>query len=81
MLTGGILARSIYIIIVILYGGIVFSQEPEDPLCIGCEAPTFSLPSLDQDYVSLRDFCGDELRKPWINKTKHVVIISFFEPF
>jgi thiol-disulfide isomerase/thioredoxin len=47
-------------------------------LCIECEAPTFSLPSLDQEYVSLRDFCGQSLRKPWINKTKHVVVLSFF---
>lgn len=56
----------------------VFSQEEQDPLCIGCEAPTFSLQSLDQQYVSLRTFCGQELIKPWINKTKHIVILSFF---
>lgn len=54
------------------------AQDVEDPLCIDCEAPTFALPSLDQSYVSLRDFCGKKLRKPWINKTKYVVIISFF---
>ena len=56
----------------------IYSQTTDDPLCIGCDAPTFSLPTLEQDYVSLRDFCGEKLRKPWINKTKHVVVISFF---
>jgi peroxiredoxin len=45
---------------------------------IGKEAPTFSLPDLKQQYVALRDFCGPKLNKPWINKTKHVVVLSFF---
>ena len=75
---GGILARSQIISILFILCSFVFSQQAEDPLCIDCEAPTFSLPSLEQDYVSLRDFCGQKLRKPWINKTKHVVILSFF---
>jgi thiol-disulfide isomerase/thioredoxin len=43
----------------------------------GC-APSFSLPKLDLKYISLRDYCGDELRKPWINKIKYVVVLSFF---
>ena len=47
-------------------------------LQIGDEAPTFSLPTLDHKYVTLRDFCGESLRKPWKNKTKYVVVISFF---
>jgi thiol-disulfide isomerase/thioredoxin len=66
------------IFVIIIFCGSVFSQENNDPLCISCESPTFSLPSLDQEYVTLRDFCGKELRKPWINKTKHVVVLSFF---
>lgn len=45
---------------------------------VGDEAPTFSLPTLDHKYVTLRDFCGRELRKPWKNKTKYVVVVSFF---
>jgi thiol-disulfide isomerase/thioredoxin len=76
--SGGILGRLVFITVVLILSGVIFSQEPVDPLCIGCEAPTFSLPSLEQDYVSLRDFCGQTLRKPWINKIKHVVVISFF---
>ena len=47
-------------------------------ISVGRCAPTFSLPQLDQKYVSLRDYCGEALRKPWINKIKHVVVLSFF---
>ncbi len=65
-------------IIILLTYSILFAQLDQDPLCIGCEGPTFSLPSLDQEYVSLRDFCGEKLRKPWINKTKYIVVLSFF---
>jgi thiol-disulfide isomerase/thioredoxin len=67
-----------FIPILFLISTFAFGQAESEPLCIGCPAPTFSLPSLEQDYVSLRDFCGEQLRKPWINKTKHVVILSFF---
>lgn len=47
-------------------------------ITVGQDAPTFSLPDVDQKYISLRDFCGEKLRKPWKNKTKHVVVLSFF---
>jgi len=77
-ISGGILIRAVFFSIVIIFSNDLFSQDTLDPLCIECEAPTFSLPSLDQEYVSLRDFCGKELRKPWINKIKHVVVLSFF---
>jgi thiol-disulfide isomerase/thioredoxin len=76
--SGDILFRSLFIAVILFSCDIVFSQQIDDPLCIGCESPTFSLPSLDQEYISLRDFCGKELRKPWINKSKHVVVLSFF---
>lgn len=45
---------------------------------VGMPAPTFSLPDLEYKYVALRDFCGDQLNKAWLNKTRHVVVISFF---
>ena len=54
----------------------VFSEDPV--IAVGQEAPTFSLPDLDQKYITLRDLCGKNLRKPWKNKTKHVVVLSFF---
>ena len=44
----------------------------------GSEAPLFSLPDINNEYVALRDICGEKLRKPWKNKTKHVVVLSFF---
>jgi len=72
------LIRITLIFILLILVGNSPAQDKTDPLCIDCEAPTFSLPSLEDEYVSLRDFCGKELRKPWINKTKHVVVISFF---
>lgn len=58
--------------------GFLLSQNDEVTIKVGSEAPTFSLPTLDQNYIYLRDYCGEPLRKPWINKTKHVVVISFF---
>lgn len=65
-------------LMIVIISSIAFCQVEEDLLCIGCEAPTFSLQSLDQQYVSLRAYCGEQLIKPWINKTKYVVVLSFF---
>ena len=56
------------------------NSKPNIP-AIGKEAPTFSLPDLQQKYVALRDFCGPKLNKPWINKTKQVVVLSFFATY
>jgi thiol-disulfide isomerase/thioredoxin len=67
-----------YLIILMLTQTTLNAQNDSDPLCIGCEAPTFALPSIDGEYVTLRDFCGEQLRKPWINKTKYIIVISFF---
>ena len=64
--------------LILLFPILLLGQSAEDPLCIGCEAPTFSLPSVGEDYISLRDYCGEELRKPWKNKTKYIVVLSFF---
>jgi peroxiredoxin len=57
----------------------VFAQETSTKsIAVGDDAPTFALPDMEQNYISLRDFCGEKLRKPWINKEKHVVLLSFF---
>jgi thiol-disulfide isomerase/thioredoxin len=77
-LGGKILHAKSLLLLILILPGLLIAQSPEDPLCIGCEAPTFSLPSLEGDYTSLRDFCGEKLRKPWKNKLKHVVVLSFF---
>lgn len=47
-------------------------------ISIGEEAPLFALPNLKNEYIALRDICGEKLRKPWKNKQKHAVVISFF---
>ena len=66
------------VFLIILIPNILIGQSADTSLCIGCEAPTFSLPSVEQGYISLRDFSGEKLRKPWKNKIKHIVILSFF---
>jgi peroxiredoxin len=47
----------------------------------GTKAPTFSLPTIDGDRVSLRTFCGDTLNKPLINPFHHIVILSFWATY
>ncbi|NLE02254.1 MAG: TlpA family protein disulfide reductase [Fibrobacter sp.] len=44
-------------------------------------APTFSLPDLQGDRVSLRYYCGDTLQKPHLNNTRHFVILSFWATY
>lgn len=61
------------IIILVMNNKSVLSNDK-----IGTEAPLFSLPDLNNEYIALRDLCGEKLRKPWKNKTKHVVVLSFF---
>jgi thiol-disulfide isomerase/thioredoxin len=64
--------------IIFLIPLIFLCNGQSDEVKVGKEAPSFSLPTLQQEYIYLRDFCGDTLRKPWINKTKYVIVISFF---
>ena len=47
-------------------------------LQVGEEAPTFYLRDLQGNDIFLRDFCGKALRKPWKNKEKYAVVLSFF---
>ncbi|HEX2958631.1 MAG TPA: TlpA disulfide reductase family protein [Chitinispirillaceae bacterium] len=47
----------------------------------GVKAPTFSLPALDGERVSLRTYCGDTLNKPHINPFRHIVILSFWATY
>lgn len=56
----------------------VYGQDTNKTLQIGQKAPAFALPNLQNEYIALRDFCGEKLRNPWKNKTKHVVVLSFF---
>ena len=56
----------------------VFGQITESPIKVGDPSPVFSLPDLQNNYVFLRDYSGEKLRKPWKNKTKYVIVMSFF---
>ena len=57
---------------------VVLAQSETNKLEVGQAAPAFSLPDLQNEYVFLRDYSGEKLRKSWKNKTKHVVVLSFF---
>jgi thiol-disulfide isomerase/thioredoxin len=77
-----VIRRQIFITGFITLALTVFAQDSPDTtlmqIRVGQNAPSFALPKLDLKYISLRDYCGEDLRKPWINKVKHVVILSFF---
>jgi len=73
--------RSFYSLALVLFFmvSILFAKNKKvDSLHIGSKAPLFTLQNTAGEYVFLHDYCGQQLRKPWINKTKHVVVISFF---
>ncbi len=57
----------------------LFAAEPaSSPLKIGEKAPTFYLKDVQNNDIFLRDYCGEKLRKPWKNKEKYVVVLSFW---
>jgi len=64
-----------FILIFIFSVSVLWAQ---DSLKVGDAAPVFSLPIASGDYFFLRDVSGLKLRKPWKNKTKYVVAMSFF---
>ena len=66
------------VLVIVVAVTIAFAGNDKAKIITGTEAPTFSLPDMNQNYVSLRDFCGEKLRKPWKNKVKNVVVLSFF---
>ncbi|MCB0282661.1 MAG: TlpA family protein disulfide reductase [Calditrichae bacterium] len=66
------------IIFLLFFSMSLAAQETETSIKIGDEAPVFSLPDMNNNYVFLRDYSGETLRKPWKNKTKHVIVVSFF---
>jgi thiol-disulfide isomerase/thioredoxin len=64
--------------LLIYLAAICYAQDDLQPVKIGDPAPVFSLPDLNNNYIFLRDYSGEKLRKPWKNKTKYVVVSSFF---
>ncbi len=69
---------SLLLLITAIFFTSLFSQTEQTTLKIGDKAPVFSLPDLENNYVFLRDYSGEKLRKPWKNKIKYAVVISFF---
>ena len=67
-------------ILVFLYTNSFTQIKEKVSLEIGQAAPTFVLRDLDGNNIFLRDYCGN-LRQPWKNKIKHVVILSFFTTY
>jgi thiol-disulfide isomerase/thioredoxin len=57
------------------------SAERPNLLSPGSEAPSFSLPTLSGDRVALSAYCGKTLSKPFINKVRHIVILSFWATY
>lgn len=69
----------LFISLMIIITSIAASDNDDDPVfSVGDKAPNFTLPDLNNNYVFLRDFCGEKLRKPWVNKEKYAVVMSFF---
>ncbi len=75
----------IYIIHSIIFFVLIIPihSQPKEPvvLNVGEKAPVFFLPTLDGDRVHLNDFTGAILRKPFKNKIKHKMIVSFFATY
>lgn len=68
----------ILILLSILFSGLFAGKATVSPLKIGDKAPTFYLKDVNNNDVFLRDYCGEKLRKPWKNKEKYVVVLSFW---
>lgn len=58
-----------------------FSAEKSTLLQPPEPAPTFSLPTLSNDRISLRLYCGDTLQKPHINARRHIIVLSFWATY
>lgn len=66
---------------IVFIAAVTYSDTSSEILQPGTAAPTFSLPSLKQGRQSLRIYCGEKLLKPHINKTRHIVILSFWATY
>jgi len=74
-------------IFVVVYAAVLgfsaFAENADEGklLAAGTAAPSFSLPSLAGDRVSLSTYCGETLSKPYVNKIRHTVILSFWATY
>ncbi len=70
-------------IAVFVAAGLLYAQKPQDSklLVPGTQAPSFSLPSITGDRVSLSTYCGETLAKPFVNKIRQTVVLSFWATY
>jgi cytochrome c biogenesis protein CcmG, thiol:disulfide interchange protein DsbE len=75
--------KAILAVCITLLSLCVFGESaPERKLLpAGTAAPGFSLPSLSGDRVSLSMYCGKTLSRPYLNKVRHTVIVSFWATY
>ncbi len=57
-----------------------FAEAPK-LLPPGTAAPSFSLPTLSGDRIALSAYCGKTLSKPFVNKIRHTVVLSFWATY
>lgn len=71
------------ILVVISLAVFSFAQKPQESklLAPGTPAPSFSLPTVSGDRVSLSIYCGETLSKPFFNKVRHTMILSFWATY
>jgi cytochrome c biogenesis protein CcmG, thiol:disulfide interchange protein DsbE len=70
-------------VVVLVATLLAFAQKPQESklLAPGTPAPSFSLPTLAGDRMSLSIYCGETLSKPFFNKVRHTVILSFWATY
>jgi peroxiredoxin len=71
------------LVVVLLTIAFTFAQKPQESklLAPGTPAPSFSLPTLSGDRMSLSIYCGETLSKPFFNKVRHTMILSFWATY
>ena len=70
-------------VVLISIATLIFGQKPSESklLAPGTPAPSFSLPTLSGDRMSLSIYCGETLSKPYVNKVRQTMILSFWATY
>jgi peroxiredoxin len=74
-----IVTKILFIILSMVF--IISAEQSRKILLPGSVAPSFSLPSLSGERISLSVYCGETLSKPYVNKIRHIVIVSFWATY
>lgn len=72
-----------FFLFLVCFAAMLMAQMPEENklLPAGETAPSFSLPMVDGDRLSLSMYCGAILSKPFLNKIRQTVIVSFWATY